>query len=77
MVPGETAIATSGIRCESGLTTDQRKQAMTETTVSEQQPLVTFINVFTVEPDRQGELLAVLTTASDQVMRHLPGVHLR
>lgn len=46
---------------------------MDETTISEHAPLVTFINVFTVEPERQRELLNVLTTASGEVMRHLPG----
>lgn len=35
--------------------------------------LVTLINVFTVEPARQGELLRVLADATETVMRHQPG----
>lgn len=33
----------------------------------------TLINVFTVVPGRAAELAAVLTEATDTVMRHLPG----
>ncbi|MGX9349317.1 hypothetical protein [Microbacterium sp. KNMS] len=32
-----------------------------------------FINVFAVEPDRQGELVALLTEGGEQVIRHRPG----
>lgn len=46
---------------------------MAETTISEQAPFVTLINVFTVEPERQDELLSVLATATDTVMCHQPG----
>lgn len=46
---------------------------MTETVISENSPFVTFINIFTVEPDRQAELVRLLVTASEEVMRHLPG----
>lgn len=46
---------------------------MAETTITEHAPFVTLINVFTVEPERQRELLSVLTTASDEVMHRLPG----
>lgn len=35
--------------------------------------VVTLINVFTVDPERQDELVNVLITATDEVMRHLPG----
>ncbi|PTL85112.1 antibiotic biosynthesis monooxygenase [Vitiosangium sp. GDMCC 1.1324] len=33
----------------------------------------TLINVFTVAPERQGELVKVLEEATEQVMRYLPG----
>lgn len=34
---------------------------------------VTLINVFTCAPERQGELLTLLRTLTDEVTRHLPG----
>lgn len=34
---------------------------------------MTLINVFTVEPDRQQELVDLLVEATDAVMRELPG----
>jgi quinol monooxygenase YgiN len=34
---------------------------------------VTLINVFTVEPARQQELIQLLVTATEEVMRHQPG----
>lgn len=43
------------------------------TTITENAPVVTLINVFTVQPDRQRQLVDVLTRATDDVMRHLPG----
>ncbi|MBV9011906.1 MAG: antibiotic biosynthesis monooxygenase [Pseudonocardiales bacterium] len=43
------------------------------TTITEQASVATLINVFTVEPEHQRELLNVLITASEEVMRHLPG----
>jgi heme-degrading monooxygenase HmoA len=43
------------------------------TTISPQQPLVTLINVFTVEPENQGRLVDLLVEATGEVMRHLPG----
>lgn len=46
---------------------------MPETTITEHASLATLINVFDVEPERQRELLTVLITAGDDVMRHLPG----
>lgn len=36
-------------------------------------PVITLINVFTVEPARQRELLDVLVDATERRMRHLPG----
>lgn len=35
--------------------------------------VVTLINSFTVEPERQHELIALLIDATEQVMRHQPG----
>jgi heme-degrading monooxygenase HmoA len=35
--------------------------------------VVTLINVFTVEADRQGELVELWQRATDDVMRHRPG----
>jgi quinol monooxygenase YgiN len=35
--------------------------------------VVTFVNVFTVEPEKQHELVTLLTDAAQQTMRHLPG----
>ena len=43
------------------------------TTISRDQPVVTLINTFTVEPERQEELIRVLVDATEQVIRHLPG----
>ncbi|AUS79286.1 antibiotic biosynthesis monooxygenase [Actinoalloteichus sp. AHMU CJ021] len=34
---------------------------------------VTFVNVLEVEPERQEELVALLTEAVEQVIRHRPG----
>lgn len=36
-------------------------------------PIATLINVFTVRPDRQRELVDLLVTATEDVMRHQPG----
>lgn len=46
---------------------------MNQTTITEQASVATLINVFTVEPEHQRKLLTVLATATDEVMRHLPG----
>jgi quinol monooxygenase YgiN len=35
--------------------------------------VATLINVFTVKPERQRRLLDLLVTATEDVMRHLPG----
>jgi quinol monooxygenase YgiN len=43
------------------------------TTISESAPLLTFINVFRVEPHNQDKVIELLTAATDQVMRGLPG----
>jgi quinol monooxygenase YgiN len=42
-------------------------------TISVAEPIVTLINVFTVEPARQQELVALLITATEKVMQHQPG----
>jgi heme-degrading monooxygenase HmoA len=43
------------------------------TTISPDRELVTLINVFTVAPERQNELLQLLQDATEHVMRHQPG----
>jgi quinol monooxygenase YgiN len=42
-------------------------------TISLDNPVVTLINVFTVEPEQQQRLVDVLVEATEEVMRHLPG----
>jgi heme-degrading monooxygenase HmoA len=37
------------------------------------QRALTFINIFTVQPDKQQELIRLLSSAAQQTMRHLPG----
>jgi quinol monooxygenase YgiN len=46
---------------------------MTTTTIDVAAKLATLINVFTVEPARQRELVDVLVKATEEVMRHRPG----
>jgi quinol monooxygenase YgiN len=46
---------------------------MTRTTIDPEASIVTLINVFTVAPDRQRELVDLLDEATDAVMRHRPG----
>lgn len=46
---------------------------MTVTTIDAAQDVVTLVNVFTVEPERADELLALLEEATEKVMRHRPG----
>ena len=46
---------------------------MTTTTITPDQDVMTLVNVFTVEPDRQQELVDLLVRATDEVMQHLPG----
>ncbi|MFG2949189.1 antibiotic biosynthesis monooxygenase family protein [Streptomyces adustus] len=36
-------------------------------------PVATLINVFTVTPQRQHELIALLAHATEETMKHLPG----
>src|SRR3954454_7974973 len=44
-----------------------------KTIIEKDAPVVTLINVFTVDPSRQEELVKVLDDATEQVMRNLPG----
>lgn len=46
---------------------------MSTTTISREAPHVTLINVFTVAAQRQRELVELLVTATEEVMRHRPG----
>lgn len=46
---------------------------MTTTTISADAPVTTLINVFTVQPDRQRELVDLLAHATDEVIAHQPG----
>ena len=46
---------------------------MAISTIDAGAPVVTLINVFTVAPERTDALLDLLVTATDDVMRHLPG----
>ncbi len=43
------------------------------TTIQENSPHATLINVFTVEPQRAAELVELLRAATEDVMRHVPG----
>ena len=42
-------------------------------TIDTGRKLMTLVNVFTVSPDKQGELADLLVRATDETMRHLPG----
>lgn len=43
------------------------------TTIEKGAELMTLVNVFTVSPDKQDELVNVLLRATEETMRHLPG----
>jgi antibiotic biosynthesis monooxygenase (ABM) superfamily enzyme len=43
------------------------------TTIDPDQPVTTLINVFTVRPERQAELVELLTRATEEVIAGLPG----
>lgn len=51
----------------------QEAARSTESTISVLAPVVTLINVFTVEPARQPELVQLLVTATEEVMQYQPG----
>ncbi|HWR48109.1 MAG TPA: antibiotic biosynthesis monooxygenase family protein [Pseudonocardiaceae bacterium] len=44
-----------------------------ESTISVSTPVMTLINMFTVEPARQQELVQLLVTATEEVIQHQPG----
>jgi quinol monooxygenase YgiN len=46
---------------------------MAESTIRADVPIVTLINVFTVELGNQHRLIELWQRATDEVMRHLPG----
>jgi antibiotic biosynthesis monooxygenase (ABM) superfamily enzyme len=46
---------------------------MAETTISTDAPVVTLINVFTVDPENQQRLIELWQDGTEEVMRHLPG----
>lgn len=46
---------------------------MTDSIISADSPVVTLINVFTVDPADQQRLVELWQRATDDVMRHLPG----
>lgn len=43
------------------------------TTIEERAPLVTLINVFTVDPERAAELVELLRVATEEKMQFVPG----
>jgi antibiotic biosynthesis monooxygenase (ABM) superfamily enzyme len=46
---------------------------MPVTTIEPNAEVTTLINVFTVSPERQRELVSLLDDATERVMRHVPG----
>jgi quinol monooxygenase YgiN len=42
-------------------------------TIEKDRKILTLINVFTVSPEKQQELVTLLIDATQQTMRHLPG----
>jgi quinol monooxygenase YgiN len=42
-------------------------------TIEARRQLLTLVNVFTVDPGRQQELVDLLSDATEQTMKHLPG----
>jgi len=44
-----------------------------KTTIEKGAPVVTLINVFTVDPSKQDELVKVLDDATEKVIKDLPG----
>jgi heme-degrading monooxygenase HmoA len=51
----------------------RREQTMSSSTISADTPLVTLVNVFTVDPANQEHLIELWQRATDEVIRHLPG----
>lgn len=46
---------------------------MPHTTISTEQPLITLINIFTCDPDKQAQLVQAWQRSTDEVICHLPG----
>jgi quinol monooxygenase YgiN len=42
-------------------------------TINKGSDVLTLVNVFTVEPGKQDELVKILTDATEETMKHLPG----
>ena len=42
-------------------------------TIEKGRDILTLVNVFTVEPEKQRELVTILIEATQQTMKHLPG----
>lgn len=51
----------------------QSGSSSTSSTISAAQDVTTLINVFTVAPERQQDLVRLLDEATEEVMRHRPG----
>jgi quinol monooxygenase YgiN len=49
------------------------EQSVSESTIRADAPIVTLINVFTVDPENQQRLVELWQRATDDVMRHLHG----
>ena len=43
------------------------------TTISQEKKIITMINVFTVDPSKQQQLVDLLTQATESSVRHIPG----
>ena len=43
------------------------------TTISQEKKIITLINVFTVDPSKQQQLVDLLTQATESSVRHIPG----
>jgi len=41
--------------------------------ITKDRKLITLINIFTVSPERQAELVGLLAQATDSAVRHVPG----
>jgi antibiotic biosynthesis monooxygenase (ABM) superfamily enzyme len=52
---------------------DAKRKEVHMSTIDRNADLMTLVNVFTVEPENQEKLVTLLTEATEQVMRSLPG----
>jgi quinol monooxygenase YgiN len=55
------------------MTSEQAVKPTATTTISAEADVITLINVFEVEPEKQDELVRLLERATVEVMMHLPG----